>query len=124
MCEEYYDCLLELCFRKKCLKIFRRIFEVIFIILGTILIGLGINFRDIEEGSLGYIIFLAIYYPFFYALYYFPRCCLDSDCLDRKYKCKRNTYIFLAVNGILFIIFFSVLIIWSIAKMSKYKRTK
>ena len=120
MCEEICDILKEQCYNKKCCKIFRRIFEFICLVIGTILLGLAINSWD----YVNYFIFLSIYGPIFYMIYYFPRCCLDSDCLEKSYKCKRNIYFVIMLDGILFIIFIFVIIVWAIVNLAKVKKTK
>ena len=112
------DCLIENCVNKKCCKITRRIFEFIFLVIGTILLGLAIN----SLNYIGYFLFLSVYGPFFYVIYYFPRCWLDSDCLDKSYKCKRNTYFIIVLNGILFIIFIFVIVVWGIVNLIKVKK--
>ena len=119
MCQEICDGLKEWCFDKTCVKIIRRIFEFIFLVIGTILLGLVIG----SESYISYFIFLSIYGPFFYIIYYFPRCCLNSDCLDKCYKCKRNTYFLILFNASLFIIFIFAIIIWGIVNLSKYQKT-
>ena len=118
-CNSICDCLCEKCCNKKCCHIFRRIFEIIFLIIGAILLSFTIS----PFNSTDYFIFLGIYSPIFYFLYYFPRLFLNSDCCSQNYKCKRNTYFFFVLISSLFLIFVFVIIIWGIVILIKVKKT-
>ena len=119
MCEDCWEFIVEKCCTKKCCKIFRRIFEIILLVIGSILSGLCISSVD----YIGYFIFLAIYGPIFYIIYYFPRCFLNSDCCDKCYRGKRNVYFCIILNASLFIVFISVIIIWDIVTLIRVKKT-
>ena len=104
----------------KCCTFFRRISEFILLVIGTILSGLAIG----SVAYIDYFIFLAIYGPIFYVLYYFPRFFLNSDCCDNCYIAKRNIYFFIMLNASLFIIFIFVIIVWDIVILIKVKKTE
>ena len=119
MCEDCCDCIIDICCTKKSCNIFRRIFEFILLVIGSILSGLAISSVD----YIGYFIFLSIYGPIFYVIYYFPRCFLKSDCCDKCYKGKRNVYFCIILNASLFIIFIFVIIVWDIVTLIRVKKT-